>query len=151
MSEIESWALNSGRRRNMQANRNRDTKPELRLRRLLHAQGFRYRVCHKPLPGSRLTADIVFTRSKVVVFLDGCFWHGCPEHFKLPKRNADYWRSKIGRNRNRDALFDQQLATEGWTVVRAWEHEDLESVGDKVRIAVRSAQEDLALRFRRSH
>ena len=121
----------------MQANRNRDTKPELRLRQLLHSQGFRYRVCYRPLPDSRLTADIVFTRAKVAVFVDGCFWHGCPEHFKLPKRNAGYWKSKIEGNQMRDKLFDQRLMLEGWIVVRAWEHVPVESVRAEVRDAIR--------------
>ncbi|WP_415296883.1 hypothetical protein [Cellulosimicrobium sp. SJTW-1] len=83
----------------MQAIRRRDTKPELAVRRVLHARGLRYRVDFAPLPGLRRRADIVFTRARVAVFIDGCFWHGCPEHGQQAfKRNIDYWPSKIAGN-----------------------------------------------------
>ena len=133
----ESWALNPGRRRNMQANRSRDTKPELRLRRVLHARGLRYRVNHRPLSGVRMSADIVFTRAKVAVFVDGCFWHGCPEHYQRPAINQDYWRPKLEQNIARDAIADAALLTEGWTVIRVWEHEDPEVVADRIETEVR--------------
>lgn len=122
----------------MVANRRRDTKPEVALRALLHARGLRYRVDYQPLPGIRNRADVVFTRAKVVVFVDGCFWHGCPEHFSLPKTNVDYWEPKIRANRARDERTDALLREAGWTIIRAWEHEDAHSVADRVELAVRS-------------
>src|SRR4051812_11803342 len=92
----DSWASSPGRRRNMQANRSRDTRPELAVRRLLHSQGLRYRVAIAPEPGLRRKADIVFTRTRVAVFIDGCFWHGCPEHGRsVFQHNIDYWPDKI--------------------------------------------------------
>jgi DNA mismatch endonuclease (patch repair protein) len=121
----------------MQANRSKDTKPELRLRSILHRRGFRFRVNHRPLPGVRMTADIVFTKAKVAVFVDGCFWHGCPEHYRKPAINKDYWEPKLQRNLARDAISDASLLTEGWTVIRGWEHEDPEDVADRVEAAVR--------------
>ena len=86
-----SWASSAARRRNMQAIRSRDTKPERLVRSLLHAQGLRYRVAAKPLPALRRTADIVFRPAKLAVFIDGCYWHGCPEHYVPPKTNPGYW------------------------------------------------------------
>jgi DNA mismatch endonuclease, patch repair protein len=107
----------------MQGNRKRDTRPELALRSELHQRGLRYRVDRKPLEGLRCKADIVFRRQKVAVFVDGCFWHGCPEHGTSPKTNAAYWSAKIGRNMERDRLNDAELTSAGWAVVRVWEHE----------------------------
>ncbi|MCX5596522.1 very short patch repair endonuclease [Streptomyces phaeochromogenes] len=118
-----SWASSAARRRNMQAIRSRDTKPELLVRRLLHAQGLRYRVAAKPLPGLRRTADIVFRPAKLAVFIDGCYWHGCPEHYAPPKTNPDYWSGKVTRNMTRDRDTDERLREAGWTVLRFWEHE----------------------------
>jgi DNA mismatch endonuclease (patch repair protein) len=136
----KSWALNPGRRRNMQANRSRDTKPELRIRSLLHARGLRFRVNRRPLPEVRLTADIVFTRARVAVFVDGCWWHKCPEHYKPPGRNADYWLPKVERNVRRDLEIDQLLREAGWTVIRAWEHQDPAEVADWAESAVRGGK-----------
>lgn len=107
----------------MQGNRKRDTRPELALRSELHRRGLRYRVDRKPLEELRCKADIVFRRQKVAVFVDGCFWHGCPEHGTSPKTNASYWIAKIARNIERDRLNDTALSEAGWTVVRVWEHE----------------------------
>ncbi len=121
---MESWATSEAVRRNMQANKRRDTKPELAVRRLLHAGGLRFRVDFPPVPTLRRRADVVFTRARVAVFIDGCFWHGCPEHRVAPKSNADYWRVKIATNQGRDADTDTRLVEAGWTVVRIWEHED---------------------------
>ncbi|MFE5545670.1 very short patch repair endonuclease [Streptomyces sp. NPDC056534] len=118
-----SWASSEARRRNMQAIRSRDTKPEQRVRRLLHAQGLRYRVATRPLPNLRRTADIVFRPVKLAVFIDGCYWHGCPEHYVAPKTNPGYWSEKVARNVARDRDTDQQLTEAGWTVLRFWEHE----------------------------
>jgi DNA mismatch endonuclease, patch repair protein len=118
-----SWSSSAGNRRSMLGNRNRDTSPELALRKLVHAAGFRYRVAAKPLPKMRRTADMVFRPVKVAVFIDGCYWHGCSEHFVLPKTNTEYWRTKIERNMERDGDTDAQLRAAGWTVLRFWEHE----------------------------
>jgi DNA mismatch endonuclease (patch repair protein) len=118
-----SWASSAANRRSMLGNRNRDTAPELALRRLVHAAGLRYRVSAKPLPGMRRTADLLFRPTRVAVFVDGCFWHGCPQHFVPPKTNPDYWREKIGRNMQRDRDTDARLAEEGWLVLRFWEHQ----------------------------
>ncbi|MFH8986626.1 very short patch repair endonuclease [Streptomyces sp. NPDC017940] len=118
-----SWASSAARRRNMQAIRSRDTKPERLIRRLLHAQGLRYRVAAKPLPDLRRTADIVFRPTKVAVFIDGCYWHGCPEHYVPPKTNEGYWSGKVAGNMTRDRDTDRRLKEAGWTVLRFWEHE----------------------------
>lgn len=118
-----SWASSNHARRTMKANKRRDTKPELRIRSALHRSGLRYRVDTAPLKSVRHRADIVLTRVHVAVFIDGCFWHGCPEHFIPPKTNAEYCRQKIQRNRDRDKETDRILADAGWTVLRFWEHE----------------------------
>ncbi|MGE7385419.1 very short patch repair endonuclease [Streptomyces sp. NPDC004126] len=118
-----SWASSPGNRRSMLGNRSRDTSPERALRSLVHARGLRYRVAAKPLPKMRRTADLVFGPTKVAVFVDGCFWHGCPQHFVPPKTNPDYWSEKISGNVRRDRETDDRLAAEGWLVLRFWEHE----------------------------
>jgi DNA mismatch endonuclease (patch repair protein) len=107
----------------MQAIRSRDTGPEQAIRSLLHAAGLRYRVCARPLPDLRRTADIVFRPTKIAVFVDGCYWHGCPEHYVPPKTNPGYWSDKVIKNMTRDRDTDAQLAQAGWTVLRFWEHE----------------------------
>jgi DNA mismatch endonuclease (patch repair protein) len=117
----------------MQAIRSRDTKPERLVRSLLHARGLRYRVAAKPLPGLRRTADIVFRPVKVAVFIDGCYWHGCPEHYVAPRTNSGYWSEKVLRNVSRDRDTDERLKAAGWTVLRFWEHESAEVTA--VRIA----------------
>lgn len=127
-----SWASSSGVRERMKSNKGRDTKPELRLRSLLHSRGLRFRVNHRPLPGWRRTADVVFTRSKVAVFVDGCFWHGCPTHHRPSATNAVFWREKIEANRARDSETSRLLVEAGWRVIRLWEHEDLESAAERV-------------------
>ncbi len=110
----------------------RDTFAELRLRRCLHAMGLRYRVDQAVLKRPRRTADLVFTRARVAVFVDGCFWHGCPEHASWPKSNADFWRDKIETNRRRDKDTDDRLEAEGWAVVRIWEHEDPHEAANRI-------------------
>lgn len=136
----ESWASSAGVRASMRANKSRDTRPELALRRAVHAMGLRYRVSTRPLPKLRRTADLVFTRKKVAVFVDGCFWHGCPEHHTKAKTNASYWSQKVQRNRRRDAEVNTALAEAGWTVVRIWEHEDVAAAALRVADAVRPAE-----------
>ncbi|WP_103663166.1 very short patch repair endonuclease [Microbacterium sp. CJ77] len=122
-SRTESWASTPGSRASMQANRGRDTTPELAVRRRLHAMGLRYRVSVGPVPNLRRTADIVFTRARIAAFIDGCFWHGCPEHYQAPVRNGDFWLAKRERNRERDAETDAALMAAGWTPLRFWEHQ----------------------------
>lgn len=109
----------------MQANRRRDTKPELAVRRRLHAAGLRYRVDAAPISGLNRRADVVFTKQKVAVFIDGCFWHGCPGHGSHKfGMNAEYWSRKIEANQARDVDTNRRLITAGWTVLRYWEHAD---------------------------
>lgn len=134
----ESWASSPGVRKAMQANRGRDTKPEMAVRRLVHGAGLRYRVDARPLRDLNRRADLVFARVKVAVFVDGCFWHGCPEHHTAAIANAAFWADKVERNRSRDAETDRLLAEAGWTVIRAWEHEAPEAVADAILVLVRS-------------
>lgn len=115
----------------------RDTHPEWALRRRLHQRGMRYRV-DAPLPGmKRRRADVLFTKSKVAVFVDGCFWHCCPEHGVAPKSNAEWWSTKLGRNVARDLETNEHLRSLGWVVLRFWEHEDMALAADRVETAVR--------------
>lgn len=109
----------------MQNQRRRDTRLEIALRRRLHARGHRYRVDFRLEPSLRCRGDIVFTRRKVVVFIDGCFWYGCPEHATKPVNNAAWWASKIEANVARDRRNARVLEELGWVIVRVWEHEDL--------------------------
>lgn len=111
----------------MKANKARDTTPELALRSALHRAGLRYRV-DRPLPfDRRRRADIVFPTERVAVFVDGCFWHGCPEHYVAPKANARFWRNKVQANRARDRDTDRRLRDLDWAVVRVWEHEAVDN------------------------
>lgn len=128
----------AGRRRNMQAIRRRDTRPEMRIRTLLHGRGLRYFVDHKPLPGLRNRADMVFPGIRLAVFVDGCFWHGCPAHYSTPRTNSEYWAPKIAGNMARDVRVDQHLTDAGWTVIRVWEHEPPIEVADLVERTARS-------------
>jgi DNA mismatch endonuclease (patch repair protein) len=133
----QSWASSPATRKSMQGNRRRDTAPEWQVRRLLHRRGLRYRV-DQPLPfDKRRRADLTFSRARVVVFIDGCFWHGCPEHFVAPKSHPEYWEPKIAANRARDAETTRRLSDEGWTVLRFWEHEDPAAVADTIAEQVR--------------
>lgn len=121
----------------MKSNRSSNTKPELALRRELFRHGLRYRVgLQLILPDRKVKPDIVFTKRKVAVFVDGCFWHGCPAHGRMPSDPTGYWHAKIDRNRRRDALVDDVLRTEGWTVVRIWEHEAVPTAVERVKNVV---------------
>lgn len=124
-------------RRSMSSNRGRDTGPELRLRSALHRAGFRYRVNAKPAYGPRVKVDILFTRARVAVFVDGCFWHGCQKHRTIPKTNAAFWRMKIVGNCVRDEQVSEALIAAGWAVLRIWEHEPLDQAVSKVVAALR--------------
>lgn len=123
----------------MSTARRRDTAAELALRRELHGRGLRYRVVY-PLPGQRRrTIDVAFTKVRVAVFVDGCFWHGCPEHGTKPRSNSEWWRTKLAANRSRDEDTDRLLTELGWTVVRIWEHEPVDIAADRVVAVVRRA------------
>ena len=122
----------------MRAQRERDTGVERALRSELHARGLRYRLHRRLLEGTRREADLVFGPARVAVFVDGCFWHGCPEHATWPKRNAEFWRQKIEGNVARDRDTDARLAAEGWTVVRVWEHEAAADAAARIARRVRA-------------
>lgn len=132
----DSWASSPGVRASMQSNKGRDTKPELALRSAAHALGLRYRVSVRPIRELRRTADLVFPRLKVAVFLDGCFWHGCPEHHTVAATNAKFWAEKVESNRARDQDTDCRLAAAGWTSIRVWEHEDPNAAAERIREVV---------------
>jgi DNA mismatch endonuclease (patch repair protein) len=121
----------------MQGTPQRDTPPELRLRRVLHRLGLRYSIDSRPISESTRRADIVFRRAKVAVFVDGCFWHGCPIHGTAPKTNASFWRNKIKTNKKRDADTNNQLRKHGWSIVRVWEHEDPKLAALRVQSALK--------------
>jgi DNA mismatch endonuclease, patch repair protein len=122
----------------MQGNRAEDTRPEVAVRSAVHALGLRFRKHLSPLAGLRCRADLVFTRQRVVVFVDGCFWHGCPEHGVSPTTNSAYWSAKLGGNIDRDLRNEAALAAAGWTVVRIWEHEDAVEAAHRVAAALRA-------------
>ena len=115
----------------------RDTPAEMKIRRRLHGMGLRYRVDIPVLKGLRRRPDIVFNKARVAVFVDGCFWHGCPEHGTWPKRNAAFWRGKIETNRSRDRDTNERLAAAGWKVIRVWEHEDPDEAAERIASVVR--------------
>lgn len=131
-------------RNRMKAAKQRDTAPEMALRSELHRRGLRYRVDVSPLKGLRRRADVVFRPVKVAVYVDGCFWHGCPIHGTWPKANAEFWREKIERNRERDTDTDRRLAEVGWKVIRVWEHEDPEEAAQAIEAIVNQRRADLA-------
>lgn len=121
----------------------RDTLPELALRRLLHSSGYRYRL-HYPVPGRRRrTIDIAFTRYRIAIFLDGCFWHGCPEHGDLPAANREWWKHKIQVTKARDADTADSLQAAGWIVLRFWEHEATEYMAARVGGALAGAKHEM--------
>ncbi|MEU3190528.1 very short patch repair endonuclease [Streptomyces sp. NPDC006992] len=116
----------------MRGNRSRDTSPEKLLRKELFERGMRYRVSYRPLPSLRRTADIAFPGARVAVFVDGCFWHGCPEHCRWPATNKEFWRKKIEGNQARDSTTNHALEEAGWVTVRVWEHEDPTEAADRL-------------------
>ena len=134
----ESWASSPGTRASMLANKRTGTKPEVALRSALHTAGLRFRKDFPlALDGVKVRPDIVFTRAKVAVFVDGCFWHCCPIHGTQPSQNSDYWAPKLARNVERAREQDAVLAAHGWTAVRIWEHTPLEEAADTVQAAWR--------------
>jgi DNA mismatch endonuclease (patch repair protein) len=138
----------------MAANRRRDTGVERAVRSRLHARGLRFRVDFPIRPDGAarsIRPDVVFPRLRIALFIDGCFWHGCPIHGTLPATtNADYWRSKISENRARDARHDAELTAAGWTVARAWEHEDPDAVASRVSSLVKGSAAVVRTRTDRS-
>jgi DNA mismatch endonuclease (patch repair protein) len=122
----------------MRGNRRSGTRPELALRALLHARGHRYRVDHRvDVAGTRVRPDLVFTRWRLAVFVDGCFWHRCPEHGTRPGHNPGYWAPKLDGNVARDRRVDAALTGAGWRVLRLWEHEPPEQAAERVEAALR--------------
>lgn len=112
--------------------RNRDTSAEMAIRRELHRRGLRYRV-NFAIPGmGRTRPDLCFTRARLAVFVDGCFWHRCPDHATFPKTNAAWWEEKLAVNVARDRATDERLVELGWTVIRIWEHESPDAAADRV-------------------
>jgi DNA mismatch endonuclease (patch repair protein) len=134
---VDSWACSATVRRVMRGNRSRDTAPELAVRRLVHAAGLRYRVDARPEPLLRRRADLVFSRPRVAVFVDGCFWHGCPEHYVAPATNPGYWWAKVSANAARDADTTVALEDAGWRVLRFWTHVPAAEAANSVVQAVR--------------
>lgn len=136
-----SWASSAASRAVMRANKGRDTRPEQALRSAIHAEGLRYRVGTRPLKDLRRTADVVFPKAKIAVFLDGCFWHGCPKHHRPSKgANAEFWNNKIQENRRRDNDTNELLKQAGWRVIRIWEHEDPKKAALSIVEVVRSVR-----------
>lgn len=132
-----SWASSAAIRKTMTSTRGRDTEPELAVRSAVHRRGLRYRVDTAPVKGLRRRADLVFPTEKVAVFVDGCWWHGCPEHGSTPQTNAGFWREKIAANKQRDRETNGRLIEVGWSVVRVWEHEEPELAAERIEHAVR--------------
>lgn len=121
----------------MQATKGRDSRPEVKLRKILHARGLRFRVNKLVLPALRRRADIVFPAAQVAVYVDGCFWHGCPTHVVWPRTNVDWWKKKIASTQRRDRDTDRRLTEAGWRVIRIWEHEDAVLAADVIEAEVR--------------
>jgi DNA mismatch endonuclease (patch repair protein) len=116
--------------------RQRDTDCELAVRKVLHRRGFRYFVDRRAEPDIKVRADMLFPRTKLAIFIDGCFWHGCPEHRTLPRSNTDWWTNKFSQNRARDEQGTAALTNRGWTVLRFWAHEDPELVVDLIKSTI---------------
>lgn len=138
MSRIHPSSPETSRR--MAKVRQQGTDAEIALRSELYRRGLRYRVGYEVLKKPRRVADVAFPGLKIAVFVDGCFWHGCPEHATWPKRNAEFWRQKIETNRLRDADTNSKLQRIGWTVLRFWEHESPIEASDRVAKAVTMAK-----------
>jgi DNA mismatch endonuclease, patch repair protein len=128
----------------MSRQRTRDTAAEKALRSQLHTMGLRFRVNVRPVRSIRRNVDIVFGPAKVVVFVDGCFWHSCPEHATFPKANRRWWAEKLARNTERDRDTDELFSDAGWRVLRVWEHED-------PKLAARRIQRVVIHRRERAH
>lgn len=130
-------------RRRMQGVRQKNTSAESALRRELHARGLRYRIHIPVLAKPRRVADVAFSGLRVAVFVDGCFWHGCPRHATWPKQNAEFWRAKILANQQRDRDTDARLRADGWRVIRVWAHEPPARVAARVATVVEKRRKEL--------
>lgn len=118
--------------RRMARTRGKDNPRERELRSALHHQGLRFRI-HYAIPGTKRSIDIAFTRWRLAVFCDGCFWHGCPIHATTPKTNQEWWKDKIATNKARDLDTDSRLTSDGWTVLRIWEHVSVDDAVSLIR------------------
>jgi DNA mismatch endonuclease Vsr len=127
-----SWATSPSVRAVMQGNRKRGTRPELALRQALRHLGIHYRLGRRPLVGRMGTPDLLLHAGRMAIFIDGCFWHACPDHVSAPASHQEYWGPKIERNRIRDMEVNEMLAAAGWTVVRVWEHESPDVAARKI-------------------
>lgn len=129
----DSWASTEGVRRSMVSNKRVDTSPEKALRSALFKAGIRFRKDYRiDCPDLRVRVDIAIVGSRIAIFVDGCFWHRCPEHGTDPKTNADFWAAKLDRNVARDRRVDTALTENGWAVIRSWEHESPADAADRV-------------------
>lgn len=124
----------------MRATGQRDTSAEMRIRSALHRRGWRYHVDTRPEPDLRTRADLVFRSRRVAVFVDGCYWHGCPAHYKTPGTRGEWWDEKIQANRVRDRAATRALEEKAWAVVRVWEHEPAETAVATIEAALRRAE-----------
>lgn len=136
MSKAQSETASDRARRATAANRGQGSRLEIAVRSRVHAKGLRYFVGRRPVPGLRRSADLLFPRARLVVLLDGCFWHGCPDHLRMPSANPAYWPTKIARNIARDRETDRALTEAGWRVLRFWEHEDPEDIARRIEDVV---------------
>lgn len=126
-------------RKRMQSTRQKNTAAEMSIRRAIHRMGLRYRIHIEPVPGLHRNADIVFSKQRVAVMIDGCFWHGCELHGSQPKTNAAFWSRKIEDNKRRDRDTDERLRADGWRVIRIWEHEDPQQAAERIASTVRNS------------
>lgn len=126
----------------MKGNKGRDTVPEIAVRSALHSMGLRFRKNARPVKGLRCTADVVFPRERVAVFIDGCFWHSCPEHGRVPTKDRTYWSEKLERNVARDARNTKALRSSGWIVLRYWEHDQPMEIARQIRSTVMQQREE---------
>lgn len=133
-------------RKRMQSVRQKNTSAESALRRELHARGLRYRIHVPVLSKPRRIADVAFTGLRVAVFVDGCFWHGCPVHATWPKQNAEFWRAKIEANIARDSDTDERLRADGWMVIRIWAHEEPEVAAERIARIIKRQRERMRRR-----
>jgi len=138
MARIKPSSPEASRR--MAKVRQKGTDAEVALRRELYRIGLRYRIDYEVLKKPRRVADIAFPGLRIAIFVDGCFWHGCPQHASWPKHNVEFWRQKIEANRHRDADTNERLRGMGWTVLRCWEHESPAEAAEVVARTVAMAR-----------
>jgi len=135
--ETKRYTTSPGRSRNMAAIRRTNTKPEIEVRSSLHRRGFRFRKDYPiRIDGKIIRPDVAFTKYRIALFVDGCFWHSCPEHGREPSANRGYWRQKLEGNARRDKQQTAALESDGWTVLRFWEHESTELILERIILAL---------------